>query len=112
MKRALVFFGGSQAPVTSEWTLVRHGRELTLRLQVSSGRRLEVTLDRVDFERAYAAEFALTDQERAAVVAGDLPAPLSECSHPEAKSACMPRDTDGRCVWCERELPPLRRAGT
>lgn len=31
------------------------------------------------------------------------------CSHPGAAGPCMPRVRDGRCIWCERELPPAGR---
>lgn len=27
------------------------------------------------------------------------------CPHKGASGPCMPRTRDGRCVWCERELP-------
>ena len=32
------------------------------------------------------------------------------CSHPGAAGPCMPRVYDGRCLWCERELPPVSAA--
>lgn len=31
------------------------------------------------------------------------------CAHPGAGGPCMPRVRDGRCVWCERQLPPASR---
>lgn len=27
------------------------------------------------------------------------------CSHPGAGGPCVPRVRDGRCIWCEREMP-------
>jgi hypothetical protein len=29
------------------------------------------------------------------------------CAHPGAKGPCIPRVRDGRCVWCEREMPVM-----
>jgi hypothetical protein len=31
---------------------------------------------------------------------------LKTCVHPGAGGVCMPRISDGWCVWCERPLPP------
>lgn len=31
---------------------------------------------------------------------------LPDCSAPGAAGPCMPRNADGRCIWCERELAP------
>jgi hypothetical protein len=31
---------------------------------------------------------------------------LKTCVHAGAKGVCMPRTSDGRCIWCERSLPP------
>lgn len=28
------------------------------------------------------------------------------CPHPGANGSCMPNVTDGKCVWCDRDLPP------
>jgi len=30
------------------------------------------------------------------------------CSHPGAAGPCMPRVSDGRCIWCERPLSTAR----
>ena len=30
------------------------------------------------------------------------------CSHPGAGGPCMPRVSDGRCIWCDRALPGQR----
>ena len=31
------------------------------------------------------------------------------CTHEGAAGPCLARVRDGRCVWCERALPPLKR---
>lgn len=32
-------------------------------------------------------------------------AAFGPCSHPGVAGSCLPRVRDGRCVWCERDLP-------
>ena len=34
--------------------------------------------------------------------------PAEDCPHLGVTGPCMPRVGDGRCIWCERELPPRR----
>lgn len=29
-----------------------------------------------------------------------------QCTKPGALGPCMPRVSDGRCIWCERLMPP------
>ena len=61
----------------------------------------ETMKDTVDGINEAAMERALTGKRRARKA-------KDSCANRWAFGPCMPRIRDGRCIWCERELPPAK----